>query len=78
MLEEVWTSQQGKVCSLVNWELFSSLQHAQVFTLTLKIRIKVTLYFCVVNYLTLNNNIKIVSINLIITLEYMYLFEKDG
>ncbi|XP_008310687.1 fanconi-associated nuclease 1 [Cynoglossus semilaevis] len=29
MLEEVWTSQQGKVCSLVNWELFSSLQHAQ-------------------------------------------------
>lgn len=31
MLEDVWTSQEGKVCSLVNWELFSSLQQAQVF-----------------------------------------------
>ncbi|XP_032378987.1 fanconi-associated nuclease 1 [Etheostoma spectabile] len=29
MLEEVWTSQEGKVCSLVNWERFSSLQQAQ-------------------------------------------------
>ncbi|XP_035013786.2 fanconi-associated nuclease 1 isoform X1 [Hippoglossus stenolepis] len=29
MLEDVWTSQEGKVCSLVSWELFSSLQHAQ-------------------------------------------------
>ncbi|CAB1429516.1 unnamed protein product [Pleuronectes platessa] len=29
MMEDVWTSQEGKVCSLVNWELFSSLQHAQ-------------------------------------------------
>ncbi|KAF0040986.1 hypothetical protein F2P81_006884 [Scophthalmus maximus] len=29
MLEDVWTSQEGKVCSLVNWERFSSLQHAQ-------------------------------------------------
>ncbi|KAG7453397.1 hypothetical protein JOB18_018914 [Solea senegalensis] len=29
MLEDVWTSQEGKVCSLVNWERFSSLQHTQ-------------------------------------------------
>ncbi|KAM3870555.1 fanconi-associated nuclease 1 [Diretmus argenteus] len=29
MLEDVWTSQEGKVCSLVNWGLFSSLQQAQ-------------------------------------------------
>ncbi|KAF1386843.1 hypothetical protein PFLUV_G00099070 [Perca fluviatilis] len=29
MLEDVWTSQEGKVCSLVNWELFSSLHQAQ-------------------------------------------------
>uniref|UniRef100_A0A672ITV5 Fanconi-associated nuclease n=1 Tax=Salarias fasciatus TaxID=181472 RepID=A0A672ITV5_SALFA len=29
MLEEVWNSQEGKVCSLVNWERFSSLQQAQ-------------------------------------------------
>ncbi|XP_068458237.1 fanconi-associated nuclease 1 [Clinocottus analis] len=29
MLEDVWTSQEGKVCSLVNWECFSSLQQAQ-------------------------------------------------
>ncbi|XP_054476203.1 fanconi-associated nuclease 1 [Anoplopoma fimbria] len=29
MLEDVWTSQEGKVCSLVSWERFSSLQHAQ-------------------------------------------------
>ncbi|XP_026168249.1 fanconi-associated nuclease 1 [Mastacembelus armatus] len=29
MLEDVWTSQEGKVCSLVNWERFSSLQQAQ-------------------------------------------------
>uniref|UniRef100_A0A3B4WQ28 Fanconi-associated nuclease n=1 Tax=Seriola lalandi dorsalis TaxID=1841481 RepID=A0A3B4WQ28_SERLL len=35
MLEDVWTSQEGKVCSLVSWERFSSLQQAQVFTLTL-------------------------------------------
>ena len=35
MLEDVWTSQEGKVCSLVSWELFSSLQHAQVFTVNL-------------------------------------------
>lgn len=36
MLEDVWTSQEGKVCSLVNWERFSSLQQAQVFTVILK------------------------------------------
>ncbi|XP_032406770.1 fanconi-associated nuclease 1 isoform X2 [Xiphophorus hellerii] len=30
MLEDVWTSQEGKVCSLVSWERFSSLQQAQV------------------------------------------------
>lgn len=35
MLEEVWTSQEGKVCSLVSWERFSSLQQAKVFTVTL-------------------------------------------
>ncbi|KAJ4937878.1 hypothetical protein JOQ06_002508 [Pogonophryne albipinna] len=29
MLAEVWTSHEGKVCSLVNWERFSSLQQAQ-------------------------------------------------
>ncbi|KAK2842409.1 hypothetical protein Q5P01_012609 [Channa striata] len=29
MLEDVWTSQEGRVCSLVNWERFSSLQQAQ-------------------------------------------------
>uniref|UniRef100_A0A3P9KPV2 Fanconi-associated nuclease n=1 Tax=Oryzias latipes TaxID=8090 RepID=A0A3P9KPV2_ORYLA len=29
MLENVWTSQEGKVCSLVSWERFSSLQQAQ-------------------------------------------------
>lgn len=30
MLEDVWTSHEGKVCSLVNWERFTSLQQAQV------------------------------------------------
>lgn len=30
MMEDVWTSQEGKVCSLVNWELFTSLQQAKV------------------------------------------------
>lgn len=30
MLENVWTTQEGKVCSLVNWERFSSLKQAQV------------------------------------------------
>uniref|UniRef100_UPI003AAB1272 fanconi-associated nuclease 1 n=1 Tax=Centroberyx gerrardi TaxID=166262 RepID=UPI003AAB1272 len=29
MLEDAWTSQEGKVCSLVSWERFSSLQQAQ-------------------------------------------------
>ncbi|XP_072291414.1 fanconi-associated nuclease 1 [Eucyclogobius newberryi] len=29
MLEEVWATQEGKVCSLVSWERFSSLQQAQ-------------------------------------------------
>lgn len=29
MLENVWTTQEGKVCSLVNWERFSSLKQAQ-------------------------------------------------
>ncbi|XP_051917458.1 fanconi-associated nuclease 1 isoform X2 [Hippocampus zosterae] len=29
MLEDVWTSQKGKVCSCANWELFSSLSQAQ-------------------------------------------------
>lgn len=35
MLEDVWTSQEGKVCSLVSWERFSSLLQAQVFTVIL-------------------------------------------
>lgn len=30
LLAEVWNSQEGKVCALVNWERFSSLQQAQV------------------------------------------------
>uniref|UniRef100_A0A3B3ZRM4 Fanconi-associated nuclease n=1 Tax=Periophthalmus magnuspinnatus TaxID=409849 RepID=A0A3B3ZRM4_9GOBI len=30
MLEDVWTTQEGKVCSLVSWERFSSLQQAQL------------------------------------------------
>ncbi|XP_077424278.1 fanconi-associated nuclease 1 isoform X2 [Vanacampus margaritifer] len=29
MLEDVWTSQEGKVCSCANWERFSSLSQAQ-------------------------------------------------
>ena len=34
MMENVWTSQEGKVCSLVSWERFSSLQQAQVLYLS--------------------------------------------
>lgn len=30
MLEDVWTSQEGKMCSLISWDRFSSLQQAQV------------------------------------------------
>lgn len=30
MLEAVWTSQEGKTCSLISWDRFSSLQQAQV------------------------------------------------
>uniref|UniRef100_A0A8K9XIB9 Fanconi-associated nuclease n=1 Tax=Oncorhynchus mykiss TaxID=8022 RepID=A0A8K9XIB9_ONCMY len=29
LMAEAWTNQEGKVCSLVNWERFSSLQRAQ-------------------------------------------------
>lgn len=29
MLEDVWTSQEGKTCALVSWECFSSLKQAQ-------------------------------------------------
>ncbi|KAM6960641.1 fanconi-associated nuclease 1 [Aplochiton taeniatus] len=29
MLQEVWSTQEGRVCSLVSWERFSSLQQAQ-------------------------------------------------
>ncbi|XP_062860610.1 fanconi-associated nuclease 1 [Trichomycterus rosablanca] len=29
LLAEVWNSQEGRLCALVNWELFSSLQQAQ-------------------------------------------------
>ncbi|XP_036417627.1 fanconi-associated nuclease 1 [Colossoma macropomum] len=29
LLAEVWNSQEGRVCALVNWERFSSLQQAQ-------------------------------------------------
>lgn len=35
MMEDVWTSQEGKVCSVVSWERFTSLQQAQVLTITL-------------------------------------------
>lgn len=31
MLEDVWTTQEGKVCSCINWDLFASLKQAQVF-----------------------------------------------
>lgn len=34
MMEDVWSSQEGKVCSLVSWERFTSLQQAQVLTVT--------------------------------------------
>lgn len=30
LLAETWDAQQGRVCVLVNWERFSSLQQAQV------------------------------------------------
>lgn len=30
LLAEVWNSQEGRVCALVNWERFSCLQQAQV------------------------------------------------
>lgn len=33
MMEDVWSSQEGKVCSLVSWERFTSLQQAKVLTL---------------------------------------------
>ncbi|XP_029991545.1 fanconi-associated nuclease 1 [Sphaeramia orbicularis] len=29
MMEDVWKTHEGKVCSLINWERFSSLQQAQ-------------------------------------------------
>ncbi|XP_061679381.1 fanconi-associated nuclease 1 [Syngnathoides biaculeatus] len=29
MMEDIWNSQEGKVCSCANWELFSSLRQAQ-------------------------------------------------
>lgn len=29
MLEDVWSSQAGKMCSLISWDRFSSLQQAQ-------------------------------------------------
>lgn len=34
MMEDVWSSQEGKVCSLVSWERFTSLQQAKVLTIT--------------------------------------------
>lgn len=48
MLEDVWTSQEGKVCSLVSWERFSSLQQAQVFIIfdaVCKVYIKLTAFW---------------------------------
>lgn len=44
MMEDVWTSQEGKVCSVVSWERFTSLQQAQVFTITLLGRSASTLH----------------------------------
>ncbi|XP_010881996.2 fanconi-associated nuclease 1 [Esox lucius] len=32
LLAEAWTNQEGRVCSLVNWERFSSLEQAQSLT----------------------------------------------
>lgn len=32
LIADVWNGQEGKVCALINWELFSSLQQAQVST----------------------------------------------
>lgn len=29
LMAEAWTNQEGRVCSLVNWERFASLQRAQ-------------------------------------------------
>lgn len=34
MMEDVWSSQEGKVCSLISWERFTSLQQAQVLTVS--------------------------------------------
>lgn len=30
LIADVWNGQEGKVCAVINWELFSSLQQAQV------------------------------------------------
>lgn len=30
LMAEAWGSQEGRLCTLVNWERFSSLQQAQV------------------------------------------------
>uniref|UniRef100_A0A3Q0SAH7 Fanconi-associated nuclease n=1 Tax=Amphilophus citrinellus TaxID=61819 RepID=A0A3Q0SAH7_AMPCI len=49
MLEDVWNSQEGKVCSLVSWERFSSLQQAQVLKF---LKMDVRWYQCTV-FLTL-------------------------
>lgn len=43
MLEDVWNSQEGKVCSLVSWERFSSLQQAQVLKV-LKVHVECCQY----------------------------------
>lgn len=44
LMEDVWTSQEGKACSVVSWERFTSLQQAQVFTITLLGRSASTLH----------------------------------
>lgn len=32
LIADVWNGHEGNVCALINWELFSSLQQAQVTT----------------------------------------------
>ncbi|KAG1944727.1 fanconi-associated nuclease [Pimephales promelas] len=36
LIADVWTAQEGRVCALINWERFSSLQQAQVITDSLR------------------------------------------
>lgn len=46
LLAEVWTSQEGRVCTLVNWERFSGLQQAQVTVFGENLQPEPHLFFC--------------------------------